>query len=389
MYFPLFFGKNLNTRNARPKLGVISYFFGNLLKKRCASIPLLLLLAALTLVPPVSATSITVEPPYDDSYDDYDSYKWGLGYFFWWNETNRYNGEIQVHTFAEADGGGEVWVKAWGYMIITIVFGDFEVSVSPSSRTISQGSSTSYTVTVTSTFAEFSQPVTLSVTGLPAGASYSFSSNPVTPPAGGSISTTLSVSTSSSTPTGTYTLTITGTSYHLTRSAQVTLEVSSGGGSGGGGGGGGGGNYLRSVTDSVLTAATTGMVTINTKLKLNGWAKLYTVGAYGGVQWIFEIRAGIHDKTLDTWIGPDILMHDEDSWTGVGSVDRDFVWNFNKPVSDYFIAEGNHIYDIYICIFAYAYASAALGYAHARVDFSDIEGGDPHAARVLFITTSW
>lgn len=360
-------------------------------KRRFVAILLLLSLITLTFISPVSATSVTIEPPYDDSYDGYDSYKWGLGFFFWWNETNRYNGEIQVHTFAEADGGGEVWVKAWGYMIITIVFGDFEVSGSPSSRTITQGSSTNYTITVTSTFAEFSQPVTLSVTRLPTGASYSFSSDPVTPPAGGSISTTLSVSTSSSTPTDTYTLTITGTSYQLIRSTQVTLKVEPGGGGDGGGGGGGGGGWPPGCPcpRSLSTTSTTGQVTINTKLKLNGWAKLYTLGAYGGVEWILDIRAYIYDKTSDMWIGPDLLWHDEDSWSGVGSVDRDKVFNFNKTLSDSFMTEGNHIYDIYVGVWIYAYASAVVEYAHARVDFSYIEGGEHHAVRVLFITTSW
>lgn len=92
---------------------------------------------------------------------------------------------------------------------------DFSLSVSPTSRTVTRGSSTSYTVTITSSGGS----VSLSVSGLPAGSTGTFSPNPATS------TSTLSVRASSSTPTGTYPLTIRGASGNLTRTATASLQV--------------------------------------------------------------------------------------------------------------------------------------------------------------------
>ncbi len=97
---------------------------------------------------------------------------------------------------------------------------DFSLSVSPSSRTVDQGQSTSYTVSV-SALNGFNSSVSLSVSGMPAGASASFTANPVA--AGGS--TTLNVSTSTTASTGSFTLTVTGTGGGLTRSSSATLVI--------------------------------------------------------------------------------------------------------------------------------------------------------------------
>ena len=102
--------------------------------------------------------------------------------------------------------------------------GNFSLSASPSSQTNTAGNSASYTATITPS-GGFTGSVTLSVSGLPSGATARFSVNPVA----GSGNSTLTVSTSSSTPTGSYTLTITGTSTSpsLTHSTTVTLVVNS------------------------------------------------------------------------------------------------------------------------------------------------------------------
>lgn len=102
---------------------------------------------------------------------------------------------------------------------------DFTVSVSPASRTISPGGSTTYTATITSTSLP-NTPITPSVTGLPSGASAIFAPNPVTtPPADGSVTSTMTVSTTGATPLGTSSLTVSGTGASLTRSAGTTLIV--------------------------------------------------------------------------------------------------------------------------------------------------------------------
>jgi hypothetical protein len=97
---------------------------------------------------------------------------------------------------------------------------DFSVTATPSSRTVTPGTGTSYSVTVTPS-GGFSGNVSFTVTGLPAGATASFSPSSVP----GSGSSTLSVNTSSSTPAGSYPLTITATSGNLTHSTQVTIAV--------------------------------------------------------------------------------------------------------------------------------------------------------------------
>jgi uncharacterized membrane protein len=103
--------------------------------------------------------------------------------------------------------------------VTLVVNGDFGLTGSPASQTVLPGNSTTYGVTINPT-GGFAGSVTLSVSGLPTGATGSFSPNPAT------TTSTLSVTTSASTPTGTYTLTITGVSGALTHTTTVTLVVS-------------------------------------------------------------------------------------------------------------------------------------------------------------------
>jgi len=98
---------------------------------------------------------------------------------------------------------------------------DFSLSGSPSSQTVTAGGNTTFMATV-SGLNGFTGTVSLSVSGLPTGASGSFSPTSVT---GGLGTSTLAVTTASTTPAGTYTLTITGTSGSLTHTATVSLVV--------------------------------------------------------------------------------------------------------------------------------------------------------------------
>ncbi|GAC1331814.1 MAG: hypothetical protein NVSMB17_10180 [Candidatus Dormibacteria bacterium] len=98
---------------------------------------------------------------------------------------------------------------------------DYSLSATPPSQSVVQGASTSYSVTVGRT-GGFADAVTLTVTGLPSGATGSFNPNPATGTA-----STLSVSTATGTPAGSYPLTITGTSGSLIRTTSVTLVVNS------------------------------------------------------------------------------------------------------------------------------------------------------------------
>jgi hypothetical protein len=95
---------------------------------------------------------------------------------------------------------------------------NFTLSASPASQTVPLGGATSYGVTLSPT-GGFTGSVTLSVSGLPTGASGTFTPNPAT------ASSTLAVATSLSTPVGTYPLTITGVSGSLTHTTLVSLVV--------------------------------------------------------------------------------------------------------------------------------------------------------------------
>src|SRR5262249_32385510 len=97
---------------------------------------------------------------------------------------------------------------------------DFTIAATPASQTIASGGSTSYTVT-TSALNGFAGIVSLTVSGLPANATASFTPAFIT----GSGSATLIVTTAANTPAGSGTLTITGTSGSLIRTATVALIV--------------------------------------------------------------------------------------------------------------------------------------------------------------------
>jgi thermitase len=123
---------------------------------------------------------------------------------------------------------GCTWSSSFGYGRINVFRAlsaagtnpDFSLTRSPASRTIIQGATTSYKVTITPA-GGFSGAVNFSASGLPAGATGSFSPNP------GTLSSKLTVVTSASTPVGTSTITITGTNGSLSHSVTVTLNVQS------------------------------------------------------------------------------------------------------------------------------------------------------------------
>jgi hypothetical protein len=99
---------------------------------------------------------------------------------------------------------------------------DFAIGATPSSRTVVQGSSTTFTVNTQLTSGS-GKPLSLSVSGLPAGATGTF--NPASVQAGAS--SILTITTTSTAATGTVALTITGaaSSPPTTHTASVSLTV--------------------------------------------------------------------------------------------------------------------------------------------------------------------
>jgi hypothetical protein len=94
---------------------------------------------------------------------------------------------------------------------------DFSLSIAPPSVTLGKnGGTANYTVTITPS-GGFNSAVTLSISGLPAGATGSFNPNPATS------TSALTVTVPASVKKGTYTFTVTGTSGSLTHTATAKL----------------------------------------------------------------------------------------------------------------------------------------------------------------------
>lgn len=98
--------------------------------------------------------------------------------------------------------------------------GDFQMSTTPASQTVTPGLNTSYGITITS-LNGFSGAVSLSLSGLPAGATATFNPGSVV----GAGTSSLAVSTSPSTPAGVYNMVVTGTSGAIVHTAGVQLIV--------------------------------------------------------------------------------------------------------------------------------------------------------------------
>jgi hypothetical protein len=121
-----------------------------------------------------------------------------------------------VASLKVTDGAGLTSQPATRSITVT----DFSLSATPAAQTVLPGGSVSYTVTVTGGLG-FTGVVALSVTGLPSGATASFTPGSVT---GGGTST-MKVTVPLTTLIGAYPLTITGSSGGLTHSTSVKLNA--------------------------------------------------------------------------------------------------------------------------------------------------------------------
>jgi hypothetical protein len=101
---------------------------------------------------------------------------------------------------------------------------NFSLSASPSSLSVTQGSSGSSTITVTPS-GGFTGSVSLSNSALPSGVTASFGTNPTTS------TSVLTFTASSTATTGTSTITITGTSGTLSHTTTISLTINAAGGS--------------------------------------------------------------------------------------------------------------------------------------------------------------
>src|SRR5579884_3500256 len=105
--------------------------------------------------------------------------------------------------------------------LIVSAAADFSIAVAPPTQSVQPGSSVNYTAAVTAQNG-YSAPTSFAITGLPNGATASFTPQTVT----GSGSSQATITTSSATPPGTYPLSITASGGTLSHSASATLVVS-------------------------------------------------------------------------------------------------------------------------------------------------------------------
>ncbi|WP_327004012.1 M4 family metallopeptidase [Dactylosporangium sp. NBC_01737] len=98
---------------------------------------------------------------------------------------------------------------------------DFSLAASPASGAVNPGNSVTSTITATLTNGS-AQTVALTASGLPSGATASFSPASISSAGGTS---TLTIATSASTPSGTYAVTVTGTGASSTRTTTFSLTV--------------------------------------------------------------------------------------------------------------------------------------------------------------------
>ena len=129
-------------------------------------------------------------------------------------------GKHTYYVYATLNTGAEMWSAPIWINASVPTTPDFALSATPPSQAVTQGASTSYTVTVTPS-GGFTGTVAFTASGLPSGASASF--NPASVTTSGS--STMTVTTGSTTPTGTYPLTITGASGTLSHTGSVSLVV--------------------------------------------------------------------------------------------------------------------------------------------------------------------
>ena len=108
------------------------------------------------------------------------------------------------------------------FTIVASTF-DYTLTAANSNASVCQPTNAQYTINI-GQVGGYTDPVTLSVSGVPAGATSGFSVNPVTP-VGSSV---LTISNTNLAAPGTYTLTVTGTSTSGTKTITLSLTISAG-----------------------------------------------------------------------------------------------------------------------------------------------------------------
>jgi hypothetical protein len=198
-------------------------------------------------------------------------------------------------------GGGKTHTTSVSFTVTSSASPDFSLAVSPTSVSAASGTNATATVS-TAVSGGFNSAVALSASGLPTGATASFSPASIAAPGSGSSTLTIATGTAAA---GTYNLTITGTGGGKTHTAPLTLTITSGGG--------GGTQILVNPgfeSGNTTWVASTGVVTTSTsepahsgswKAWLDGYGTTHTDTLYQQVS-IFSTN---HSATLTFWLHVD------------------------------------------------------------------------------------
>jgi hypothetical protein len=142
------------------------------------------------------------------------------------NDTNVANGLTYFYQVTAFPSGNEACASAPSACITVTptvtTTPDFTIAAAPATLSIAQGGTGTSTIT-TAVSGGFNSAISLSVSGLPAGVTATFGTNPI--PAPGSGSSALTFTVSSTATTGTSTVVITGTGGGVTHTTSVTLTV--------------------------------------------------------------------------------------------------------------------------------------------------------------------
>jgi TolB protein len=124
----------------------------------------------------------------------------------------------EVHARSPSQAGD--WSAISNFTTPSVASNDFSLSVSPSSQSVTQGSSVAFNI-VTATTSGSGQVIDFSASNVPSGLTATF--NPATVTSG--MQSAITVTTSSSAPTGSYTLTVTGTGTSMTHTYLISITV--------------------------------------------------------------------------------------------------------------------------------------------------------------------
>jgi len=127
-----------------------------------------------------------------------------------------------VNVTVTGTGGGITHTATLSLTVNAAQAADFTVMASPSSLSLAQGTSGSSSIT-TGVTGGFNAAISLSVSGLPAGVTASFSSPSIAAP--GSGSSTLTITAGASATTGTASVTVTATGGGVTHTAVISLTI--------------------------------------------------------------------------------------------------------------------------------------------------------------------